>query len=63
MQDLLHARIQYMMGEVSRDFCETVTHLVAGDVGSKKYLVAANLKKRIMTAEWVEALYKASSDR
>ena len=52
-----------MMGEVSRDFCETVTHLVAGDVGSKKYLVAANLKKRIMTADWVEALYKASSDR
>ena len=30
MQDVLHARIQYMMGEVSRDFCESVTHLVAG---------------------------------
>ena len=52
-----------MMGEVSRDFSDGVTHLVAGEVGSKKYLVAANLRKRIMMAEWVEALYKASSDR
>ena len=52
-----------MSGEVSRDFSEKVTHLVAGEVGSKKYLVAANLGKRIMTAEWVDALYASSSDR
>ncbi len=51
------------MGEVSKDFHDRVTHLVAGEVGSKKYLVAANLKKKIMSPEWIDALWKASMSR
>jgi hypothetical protein len=30
-----------MMGAVSKDFHENVTHLIAGEVGSKKYIVSA----------------------
>ncbi len=52
-----------MMGTVSKDFHEGVTHLVAGEVGSKKYLVAANLGKKIMQAEWIDALLEASASR
>ena len=32
-----------MCGEVSKDFHDKVTHLVAGEVGSKKYLVRNHL--------------------
>lgn len=49
-----------MMGETCKDFHERVTHLIAGEVGSKKYLVAANLKKKIMSPEWVDVLWKES---
>ena len=46
-----------MMGEASKDFHERVTHLLAGQVGSKKYAVAARLGKTIMTPEWVDAVW------
>ncbi len=59
----MYARIGYMLGEVSKDFHEKVTHLVAGEAGSKKYLVAANLNKPIYTAAWVNALFEASGHR
>jgi topoisomerase (DNA) II binding protein 1 len=49
-----------MSGEVSKDFHQNVTHLVAGEVGSKKYLVAAKLKKKIMSPEWVEQVWEAA---
>ena len=49
------------MGEVSKDFHERVTHLVAGEVGSKKYLVAANYGRKIMSPDWVSAVYEASA--
>lgn len=41
-QDLLHLRIQWMMGHVSKDFHDGVTHLIAGEVGSKKYIVSTH---------------------
>ena len=39
-QEELHQLIQWMGGEVSKNFHEKVTHLVAGEVGSKKYIVS-----------------------
>ena len=57
MKDELHQRIQWMLGEASKDFHDRVSHLVAGEVGSKKYVVAAELGKSIMTPEWVDAVW------
>ena len=57
MQDVLHERVQWMLGEASKDFHERVTHLVAGEVGSKKYIVASQLGKAVMTPDWVDAVW------
>lgn len=38
----------------------SVTHLIAGEVGSKKYLVAASLKKPILLPSWVKTLWDKS---
>ena len=46
-----------MMGEASKDFHDRVSHLVAGEVGSKKYIVAAQLGKAIMALDWVDAVW------
>jgi len=57
VQDVLHERVQWMLGEASKDFHERVTHLVAGEVGSKKYIVASQLGKAVMTPDWVDAVW------
>jgi len=57
IKDALHERVQWMFGEASKDFHDRVSHLVAGEVGSKKYIVAAQLGKVIMTPEWVDAVW------
>jgi topoisomerase (DNA) II binding protein 1 len=49
-----------MAGEVSNDFHENVTHLIAGEVGSKKYRVAASLSKQIMSPGWVDGTLQMS---
>lgn len=49
-----------MAGEASRTLTDQVTHLVAGEVGSKKYQVSGELGKQIMLPEWVEAVWKKS---
>ena len=46
-----------MFGALSEDFHDRVSHLVAGEVGSKKYIVAAQLGKLIMTPDWVDAVW------
>jgi len=46
-----------MFGALSEDFHDRVSHLVAGEVGSKKYIVAAQLGKDIMTPDWVDAVW------
>ncbi|KAL4635475.1 DNA topoisomerase 2-binding protein 1 isoform X2 [Arapaima gigas] len=46
--------VQLMGGQVYRDLNVSVTHLVAGEVGSKKYLVAASLGKPILLPTWVK---------
>ncbi|KAK6180631.1 hypothetical protein SNE40_008642 [Patella caerulea] len=63
MRDEIHHRVQLMGGSISRDFTEHVTHLISGEVGSKKYQVAAALKKEIMSPEWVQAVWEKSRSR
>ncbi|XP_067417850.1 DNA topoisomerase 2-binding protein 1 isoform X1 [Emydura macquarii macquarii] len=56
----VHKYVQIMGGRVYRDLNVSVTHLIAGEVGSKKYLVAAALKKPILLPTWVKALWEKS---
>uniref|UniRef100_A0A6Q2X8N1 BRCT domain-containing protein n=1 Tax=Esox lucius TaxID=8010 RepID=A0A6Q2X8N1_ESOLU len=54
--------VQLMGGRVYRDLNVSVTHLVAGEVGSKKYLVAASLGKPIVLPSWVKTCWEKSQD-
>lgn len=55
--------VQLMGGQVYLDLNVSVTHLIAGEVGSKKYLVAASLAKPILLPTWVKACWEKSQDR
>ncbi|XP_069814444.1 DNA topoisomerase 2-binding protein 1 isoform X2 [Dendropsophus ebraccatus] len=59
----VHQYVQLMGGSVYRDLNVSVTHLIAGEVGSKKYLVAASLKKPIVLPSWVKVLWEKSQQR
>ncbi|XP_077364967.1 DNA topoisomerase 2-binding protein 1 isoform X2 [Festucalex cinctus] len=54
--------VQLMGGRVYLDLNVSVTHLIAGEVGSKKYLVAANLGKPILLPSWVKACWEISQN-
>ncbi|KAM9839309.1 DNA topoisomerase 2-binding protein 1 [Aulostomus maculatus] len=54
--------VQLMGGRIYLDLNVSVTHLVAGEVGSKKYLVAASLGKPILLPTWVKACWEKSQD-
>ncbi|XP_056440120.1 DNA topoisomerase 2-binding protein 1 isoform X1 [Gadus chalcogrammus] len=54
--------VQLMGGRVYLDLNVSVTHLVAGEVGSKKYLVAASLGKPVLLPSWVKACWERSQD-
>ncbi|XP_008847008.1 DNA topoisomerase 2-binding protein 1 [Nannospalax galili] len=58
----VHKYVQMMGGRVYRDLNLSVTHLIAGEVGSKKYLVAANLKKPILLPSWIKTLWEKSQE-
>uniref|UniRef100_A0A8C3KBQ4 DNA topoisomerase II binding protein 1 n=1 Tax=Calidris pygmaea TaxID=425635 RepID=A0A8C3KBQ4_9CHAR len=60
VREEIHKYVQMMGGCVYRDLNVSVTHLIAGEVGSKKYLVAASLKKPILLPSWVKALWNKS---
>ncbi|KAM6315171.1 DNA topoisomerase 2-binding protein 1 [Aegotheles albertisi] len=60
VREEVHRYVQMMGGRVYRDLNVSVTHLIAGEVGSKKYLVAASLKKPILLPSWVMALWNKS---
>ncbi|XP_007899035.1 DNA topoisomerase 2-binding protein 1 isoform X3 [Callorhinchus milii] len=60
IRDEVHKCVQLMGGRISRDFNISVTHLIAGEVGSKKYLVAASLKKPILLPSWVKTCWEQS---
>ncbi|XP_006169340.1 DNA topoisomerase 2-binding protein 1 isoform X2 [Tupaia chinensis] len=59
----VHKYVQMMGGRVFRDLNVSVTHLIAGEVGSKKYLVAANLKKPILLPSWIKTLWEKSQEK
>lgn len=59
----VHKYVQMMGGRVYRDLNVSVTHLIAGEVGSKKYLVAANLKKPILLPAWIKTLWEKSQEK
>ncbi|XP_075309189.1 DNA topoisomerase 2-binding protein 1-A-like [Odontesthes bonariensis] len=54
--------VQLMGGRVYLDRSVSVTHLIAGEVGSKKYLVAASLGKPILLPAWVKTCWEKSQD-
>ncbi|XP_071417341.1 DNA topoisomerase 2-binding protein 1 isoform X2 [Pithys albifrons albifrons] len=60
VREEVHKYVQMMGGCVYRDLNVSVTHLIAGEVGSKKYLVAASLKKPILLPSWVKTLWDKS---
>ncbi|NXO65385.1 TOPB1 protein, partial [Phainopepla nitens] len=60
VREEVHKYVQMMGGYVYRDLNVSVTHLIAGEVGSKKYLVAASLKKPILLPSWVKTLWDKS---
>ncbi|NXH13564.1 TOPB1 protein, partial [Bucco capensis] len=60
IREEVHRYVQMMGGRVYRDLNVSVTHLIAGEVGSKKYLVAASLKKPILLPSWVKMLWDKS---
>ncbi|OXB65945.1 hypothetical protein ASZ78_002693 [Callipepla squamata] len=60
VREEVHKYVQMMGGRVYRDLNVLVTHLIAGEVGSKKYLVAASLKKPILLPSWVKTLWDKS---
>uniref|UniRef100_A0A8C9AT20 DNA topoisomerase 2-binding protein 1 n=1 Tax=Prolemur simus TaxID=1328070 RepID=A0A8C9AT20_PROSS len=62
-RDEVHKYVQMMGGRVYRDLNVSVTHLIAGEVGSKKYLVAANLKKPILLPSWIKTLWEKSQEK
>ncbi|XP_007935164.1 DNA topoisomerase 2-binding protein 1 [Orycteropus afer afer] len=59
----VHKYVQMMGGRVYKDLHTSVTHLIAGEVGSKKYLVAANLKKPILLPSWIKTLWEKSQEQ
>lgn len=52
-----------MGGEVYKNLNLSVTHLIAGEVGSKKYLVAANLNKPILLPSWITTIWEKSQEK
>uniref|UniRef100_A0A8C8E8H1 DNA topoisomerase II binding protein 1 n=1 Tax=Otus sunia TaxID=257818 RepID=A0A8C8E8H1_9STRI len=63
LREEVHKYVQMMGGCVYRDLNMSVTHLIAGEVGSKKYLVAASLKKPVLLPSWVKMLWDKSQQR
>ncbi|KAK3788086.1 hypothetical protein RRG08_009018 [Elysia crispata] len=56
-------KVHLMGGDVDSNLTADITHLVAGEVGSNKYLVAVQNGKVVMTKEWVDAVWDSSQDK
>ena len=50
-----------MGGEVSADFTSVITHLIAKEVGSKKYQVATNTGIPVISPSWVRSIWQKSN--
>ena len=49
-------KIEWMAGEVSGDFHESVTHVIAGKVQSPKYRAAMKLGKHLLSPKFIDSL-------
>lgn len=58
LREKLKQLIERMNGVFARDLTSEVTHLIAGEVGSAKYAIAANLKKPIVLPSWAEEAWQ-----
>ncbi|KAM9333829.1 DNA topoisomerase 2-binding protein 1 [Pholidichthys leucotaenia] len=56
------ALVQLMGGRTCSDLNISVTHLIAKEVGSKKYLVASSLGRPILLPSWVRTCWEKSQD-
>ncbi|KFM76256.1 DNA topoisomerase 2-binding protein 1, partial [Stegodyphus mimosarum] len=54
----INKKVELMGGFFSKDLTKSVTHLVVGEVGSKKYQVAASCGLLIMVPDWVNAVWE-----
>ena len=59
----LKGYIVAMGGDMIGDFTQSVTHLIAGEVGSKKYQVACDIGKPIVQPSWVTDCWEQSKYR
>ncbi|CAD5115093.1 unnamed protein product [Dimorphilus gyrociliatus] len=50
-------KIALMNGQVSNDFHEDITHLIAAESGSRKFIVASHLRKPIVRFEWLDNIW------
>ena len=60
VQSLLQEKVKWMAGEVSGDFHEHVTHLIVGEVSSKKYRYAGRYGKHLLAPTFIDALWTAN---
>ncbi|ESO09916.1 hypothetical protein HELRODRAFT_109344, partial [Helobdella robusta] len=59
----IYEKVKWMSGVTMAVVDEHITHLVAGEVGSKKYIVANTLKAAVMLPEWVDEVWNSSQTR
>jgi len=57
-REKVYSRIKEMGGKESRDFTESVTHLVTEGTTSEKYKVAVKLKKYVVNTQWIDECWK-----
>lgn len=62
-RDMLYSLVMLMGGSVQRSLTQSVTHLLAGEVGSAKYNVAHDLKIPILLPSWVEEAWRISQSK
>ena len=60
LRNKLYQLVKCMGGIPAKDFTSSVTHLVAGEVGSKKYTVACNHNALVVLPSWVEDAWNAT---
>lgn len=63
LRDKLYQLVKRMGGVPTKDFTSLVTHLVAGEVGSKKYTIACNYNTLVVLPSWVEEAWDATQQR
>ncbi|BFY98833.1 hypothetical protein BsWGS_01873 [Bradybaena similaris] len=63
LRDEITEKVCLMAGQVDRNLTADVTHLIAGEVGSNKYLVAVANGKQVMVKDWVFKVWELSQER